>query len=97
MAAGPPGGPGVLPPTPAIGPRASASRTYDPSRVSAGITYDGYDRILAGVAAGQGTIMALPHLGGWEWAGTHLASIGHPLSVLVERLEPPDVFEWFVS
>jgi KDO2-lipid IV(A) lauroyltransferase len=68
-----------------------------PEQVASGITYDGYERILAGVAAGQGTIMALPHLGGWEWAGTHLASIGHPLSVVVERLEPPDVFEWFVS
>lgn len=63
----------------------------------AGITYDGYDRIAAGREAGRGTMLTLPHLGGWEWAGTQLAAIGHPVSVVVERLEPPELFDWFVS
>ncbi len=65
--------------------------------LNAGITYDGYERIAAGREAGRGTILVLPHLGGWEWAGTQLAAIGHPVSVVVERLEPPDLFEWFVA
>ena len=65
--------------------------------LTAGMTYDGYEHIAAGRAAGRGTILALPHLGGWEWAGAHLASSGHPLSVVVERLEPPDLFDWFTS
>jgi KDO2-lipid IV(A) lauroyltransferase len=66
-------------------------------QLDAGITYDGYERIAAGRAAGRGTILVLPHLGGWEWAGTQLAAAGHPVSVVVERLEQPDVYEWFVA
>lgn len=66
-------------------------------QLDAGITYDGYERIAAGRDAGRGTILVLPHLGGWEWAGAQLAAIGHPVSVVVERLEPPDLFEWFVA
>ena len=68
-----------------------------PAELTAGMTYDGFEHIAAGRAAGRGTILVLPHLGGWEWAGTQLAAIGHPLSVVVERLEPPELFEWFVS
>ena len=63
----------------------------------AGVDYDGYEHIAAGRDAGRGTILVLPHLGGWEWAGTQLAAIGHPVSVVVERLEPPELYEWFVS
>jgi KDO2-lipid IV(A) lauroyltransferase len=68
-----------------------------PDQILAGITYEGFEYIAAGEAAGRGTILALPHLGGWEWAGTQLALTGHPISVVMEALEPPDVFEWFVS
>jgi lauroyl/myristoyl acyltransferase len=64
-------------------------------RLLAGIVYDGYEHIAAGRAAGRGTILVLPHLGGWEWAGAQLAAIGHPVSVVAERLEPADLFEWF--
>lgn len=66
-------------------------------QLDAGIVYHGYDHIAAGRAAGRGTILVLPHLGGWEWAGTQLAAMGHPVSVVVERLEPDDLFDWFVA
>ncbi len=39
----------------------------------------------------------MPHLGGWDWAGTELTISGRPTSVVVEALDPPDVFEWFVG
>jgi KDO2-lipid IV(A) lauroyltransferase len=68
-----------------------------PDQIRAGMRYDGFEHIAAGQAAGRGTILALPHLGGWEWAGTQLALTGHPISVVMEALEPPDVFEWFVA
>ena len=64
--------------------------------LDAGMTYRGFDHIEASEAAGRGTILALPHLGGWEWAGAHMGLTGHPVGVVVERLEPADVFEWFV-
>ena len=65
--------------------------------ISAGISYENFRYVEQSEAGGRGTIVALPHLGGWEWAGTHLALTGHKVSVVVERLRPPDLFEWFVS
>lgn len=67
------------------------------AEVAAGIHYDHYGRIEAGLEAGNGVILALPHLGGWEWAGTDLVMRGLKVNVVVEALEPADVFEWFVS
>ena len=68
-----------------------------PERVAAGIRYDNLPGILNGLDAGKGVILALPHLGGWEWAGTHLAQYGLKMNVVVEPLEPRDVFDWFVA
>lgn len=68
-----------------------------PAEVRAGVRYEGLEHILAGEATGRGTILALPHLGGWEWGGAGLVVNGHATSVVVEALDPPDVFEWFVS
>jgi lauroyl/myristoyl acyltransferase len=68
------------------------------AEVGAGFTADGYDpHIVGGLAAGNGVILALPHLGGWEWAGRWIADQGHPITVVVEPLEPPGAFEWFMA
>lgn len=66
-------------------------------QITSGIRFENFAFIERSEAAGQGTILALPHLGGWEWGGTYLAVTGHRISVVVEKLQPPDVFEWFVS
>jgi KDO2-lipid IV(A) lauroyltransferase len=68
-----------------------------PEQVLAGARYEGYEHLEAARAAGRGTILALPHLGGWEWCGTDLGLRGNPMNVVVEQLEPLDVFDWFVS
>ena len=44
-----------------------------------------------------GVILALPHLGGWEWAGRWLADVGNPVTVVVERIDPPELFDWFAE
>jgi lauroyl/myristoyl acyltransferase len=67
------------------------------AQLTAGITYEGFQHITSSRAAGRGTILAVPHLGGWEWAGTQLAAVGHPVSVVVERLQPPELFAWFTE
>ena len=57
---------------------------------------DGYRHVEEARTAGSGTILALPHLGTWEWAGVWLARVQRvPVSAVVERLEPPELFEWF--
>jgi len=63
--------------------------------VDAGFTTEGLHSVDDAIAAGTGVILALPHLGGWEWAGRWLVERGHRMTVVVEPLEPPELFEWF--
>jgi lauroyl/myristoyl acyltransferase len=69
-----------------------------PAEIDARFSNDGYRHIQDALAAGKGAILALPHLGAWEWAGFWLTTVeGLPLTVVVEALDPPEVFEWFVE
>ena len=65
--------------------------------VDAGFRAPGYPQIVDGLARGNGVILALPHLGGWEWAGRWIADQGHQITVVVEKVDPPELFEWFVD
>ena len=66
--------------------------------VERGFTTVGYDpHITSALEAGNGVILALPHLGGWEWAGRWITDRGHPMTVVVEALENEELFEWFVD
>lgn len=58
---------------------------------------DGFHHIDTALSEGNGAILALPHLGGWEWAGRWMADRGHRLTVVVEPLDPPELFEWFAK
>ena len=60
-------------------------------------TIDGFEHIEAGLARGNGVILALPHLGGWEWAGAAMALRGHRLLAVVENIEPPQLLKWFAE
>lgn len=69
----------------------------DARAVERGLSIDGYHHVSDALAAGNGVILALPHLGGWEWAGRRMADLGHGLTVVVEEVEPPELFEWFTD
>jgi phosphatidylinositol dimannoside acyltransferase len=58
---------------------------------------DGEDSLRAAWALGRGIVMALPHVGSWEWGGYWLGLEGMPMTVAAERLEPEQLFEWFVA
>jgi KDO2-lipid IV(A) lauroyltransferase len=59
---------------------------------------EGYDEyLMPALDRGNGAILALPHLGGWEWAGRWAADLGNKMTVVVEPLDPPELFEWFVD
>lgn len=62
-----------------------------------GLSYEGLEYIEEARARGRGSIMALPHLGGWEYGGAWLTTHGFPITVVVEPLEPRELFEWFVQ
>ncbi|MDP6868988.1 MAG: phosphatidylinositol mannoside acyltransferase [Acidimicrobiales bacterium] len=64
--------------------------------IVAGFSEEGYERIAAGLEEGNGVIMAMPHLGSWEWAA-HWLTLHHDVAVgcVVETLEPPELFDWY--
>jgi len=57
----------------------------------------GLDYLVDGMAAGNGVIMALPHVGSWEYGGAFLATQDLPMTSVAERLEPPELFDFFVE
>jgi KDO2-lipid IV(A) lauroyltransferase len=69
-----------------------------PERIAAGIDVPAFGHVRHALEAGNGAILALPHLGGWEWGGFWMAEVERvPVSVVVERLEPPELFDWFAD
>jgi lauroyl/myristoyl acyltransferase len=56
---------------------------------------EGLEHLLAAKERGQGIIVALPHIGSWEWGGSFLDSIGLTMTAVAEELDPPEFFEWF--
>ena len=69
-----------------------------PAEIDAGMSVDGLGNVFDGLDRGNGVILALPHLGGWEWGGMWLALVHElPVTVVVEPLEPPELFDWFVE
>lgn len=69
----------------------------DPASVDARFTIDGLSHIDTALAAGRGAILAIPHLGGWDVGGSWLVRQGYRLTVVVEAVEPPELFEWFAD
>jgi KDO2-lipid IV(A) lauroyltransferase len=68
------------------------------SQLDAGLTHEGYQYIVESVERGVGPILVLPHLGSWEWCAYWLTKVmGHRVTAVVERIEPPALFDWFVS
>jgi KDO2-lipid IV(A) lauroyltransferase len=57
----------------------------------------GIDHVWDAVAAGKGAVLALPHLGNWDFAGAWLALQGFSVAVVAEPVEPPELFDWFVE
>ena len=58
---------------------------------------DGLHHLQEGMAAGKGVILALPHIGSWEYGGAFLATQDLPMTAVAERIEPPALFDYFVE
>ena len=66
--------------------------------IERGIHVDNFDHVSDGLDAGNGVILALPHLGGWEWAAFWLTEVKRvPVSAVAEAIEPPELGEWFIE
>jgi KDO2-lipid IV(A) lauroyltransferase len=70
----------------------------DPQEIRARMWIEsGYENLVDGMAAGRGVILALPHLGRWEWGGAWLNLQGYPMTAVAEPVHPPKLYDWFVS
>ncbi|HVA71156.1 MAG TPA: phosphatidylinositol mannoside acyltransferase [Acidimicrobiales bacterium] len=56
---------------------------------------EGLEHLRRGKERGRGVIIALPHVGSWEWGGAFLDSLGLGMTAVAEELNPPELFEWF--
>ncbi|HEX6569726.1 MAG TPA: phosphatidylinositol mannoside acyltransferase [Acidimicrobiales bacterium] len=72
--------------------------TIGPDELDARMSCDGYEHVQQARADGFGPLIAMPHLGSWEWSAYWLTRVEHvPVTAVVERIEPPALFDWFVS
>jgi phosphatidylinositol dimannoside acyltransferase len=69
-----------------------------PHELDARMSYEGFEHVEAALAAGTGPLLCLPHLGSWEWSAYWLTRVrGIEVTAVVERIEPPGLFDWFVE
>lgn len=68
-----------------------------PFAIESGFSFTGVGHAETAMSAGRGLIFALPHLGCWDYAGSWLARAELRPAVVVEALEPQEVFDWFCS
>jgi phosphatidylinositol dimannoside acyltransferase len=69
-----------------------------PDELEARMTYEGFEHVDAARDAGHGPLMLMPHLGSWEWPAYWLTRVrGIPVTAVVEHIEPPALFDWFVE
>ena len=64
--------------------------------IARSVIVDG-DLIRHAATSGDGMILALPHMGNWDWAGAWLAGAVTPFTTVAERLEPASLFDRFVE
>lgn len=57
----------------------------------------GFDLLVDAMGQGRGVVLALPHMGSWEWGGAWIALRGYPMTTVAEVLDPPELYDWFVS
>jgi KDO2-lipid IV(A) lauroyltransferase len=69
-----------------------------PDQIDDGFSYEGIHHLIDPIDAGITPVVAMPHLGGWEWSAAWLTKVkGWPVASVAERLEPPELFDWFLE
>lgn len=69
-----------------------------PAELDARLTAEGYEHVRGAIARGIGPVLVLPHLGSWEWCAYWLTRVEDtPVTAVVERIDPPALFDWFVE
>jgi lauroyl/myristoyl acyltransferase len=56
-----------------------------PNELLKHVTLDGREQLDAALAKGKGAIMAVPHMGSWDMAGSYAGALGYSISAVAER------------
>jgi KDO2-lipid IV(A) lauroyltransferase len=73
------------------------SPDWSRERIAATVTVDGEDLLTAPMKNGTGVVVALPHAGNWDHAGSYFCGMGFPLVTVAERLKPEALFNKFLE
>jgi lauroyl/myristoyl acyltransferase len=65
--------------------------------LGAHLCFEGFGHLQAGLDAGKGVILGLPHMGSWDYAGAALGALGYPMTVVVEAGGHDALFSWFAE
>jgi lauroyl/myristoyl acyltransferase len=56
-----------------------------PEQLIERVTLEGRDHLDAALERGRGAIMAVPHMGSWDLAGSYAGAVGYKISAVTER------------
>jgi KDO2-lipid IV(A) lauroyltransferase len=73
------------------------SPDWDTNRIQSTVTVNDPELLLEPVRSKRGVVVALPHAGNWDHAGSYFCSQGIPLVTVVERLKPEKLFLKFLE
>ena len=73
------------------------SPDWDTERIQKTVTVEYEDLLVGPMREGKGVIVALPHAGNWDHAGSYFCSMGLPLVTVAERLKPEALFQRFLQ
>jgi phosphatidylinositol dimannoside acyltransferase len=59
--------------------------SLSPAELIARMSIDGRENLDAAVARGRGVIMAVPHMGSWDLAGSYGGALGYRISAVAEK------------
>jgi phosphatidylinositol dimannoside acyltransferase len=59
--------------------------SLSPEELRQRMSIDGLDHVDAALARGRGAIMAVPHMGSWDMAGSYAGALGYAVSAVAER------------
>jgi KDO2-lipid IV(A) lauroyltransferase len=65
--------------------------SYTRENTRAFLRYQGLDHFLAAQARGRGVLIVTGHLGAWELSSFYHSLMGHPMSMVIRRLDNPRI------
>jgi KDO2-lipid IV(A) lauroyltransferase len=73
------------------------SPSWSRERTVSTVAIDHEEYLRNPIAEGRGCIVALPHAGNWDHAGSYFCQTGAPLTTVAEHLKPERLFQKFLN